>query len=158
MTTCACGSEKAYLECCGRFIAGHQQPSTPEELMRSRYTAYTLADMDYIVRTMKSPASDEFDPESAKEWAEETQWIKLEILRSSIDGKKGMVEFLVEYTLHERTTLLYEISDFEQEDGVWYYVDGKTSEKHIPITSIKAGRNDACSCGSGKKYKKCCGK
>ena len=26
-----------------------------------------------------------------------------------------------------------------------------------PVTSVKIGRNDPCPCGSGKKYKKCCG-
>lgn len=28
----------------------------------------------------------------------------------------------------------------------------------IATRSVKAGRNDPCPCGSGKKYKKCCGK
>jgi uncharacterized protein len=27
-----------------------------------------------------------------------------------------------------------------------------------PRTSTKVGRNEACPCGSGKKFKKCCGK
>jgi len=26
-----------------------------------------------------------------------------------------------------------------------------------PVRSVKIGRNDPCPCGSGKKYKKCCG-
>ena len=26
----------------------------------------------------------------------------------------------------------------------------------LPIRSVKVGRNDPCTCGSGKKYKKCC--
>jgi hypothetical protein len=32
-----------------------------------------------------------------------------------------------------------------------------TYHKAIPVTSAKAGRNDPCPCGSGKKYKKCHG-
>jgi len=27
----------------------------------------------------------------------------------------------------------------------------------VPRTEEKVGRNDPCPCGSGKKYKKCCG-
>ena len=37
---------------------------------------------------------------------------------------------------------------------------GKMPEKPkstAPAKSTKVGRNDACPCGSGKKYKKCCG-
>lgn len=29
---------------------------------------------------------------------------------------------------------------------------------NVPVNVIKIGRNDPCPCGSGKKYKKCCGK
>ncbi|NLB42271.1 MAG: hypothetical protein GX815_08430 [Clostridiales bacterium] len=29
---------------------------------------------------------------------------------------------------------------------------------NTPVKSQKVGRNDQCPCGSGKKYKKCCGK
>lgn len=32
-----------------------------------------------------------------------------------------------------------------------------SSNKQKPITVSKVGRNDPCPCGSGKKYKKCCG-
>ncbi len=33
-----------------------------------------------------------------------------------------------------------------------------TEEKAKPIKTQKIGRNDPCPCGSGKKYKKCCGR
>ena len=36
--------------------------------------------------------------------------------------------------------------------------DGKETIKKSPIKSTKVGRNDPCPCGSGKKYKQCCGK
>jgi tetratricopeptide (TPR) repeat protein len=34
----------------------------------------------------------------------------------------------------------------------------KANPKQIPIISSKVGSNDPCPCGSGKKYKKCCGR
>jgi preprotein translocase subunit SecA len=38
------------------------------------------------------------------------------------------------------------------------FVGGESSTKKQPVLAkAKAGRNDACPCGSGKKYKKCCG-
>ncbi len=36
--------------------------------------------------------------------------------------------------------------------------DGKDAAKKKPAKSSKVGRNDPCPCGSGKKYKQCCGK
>lgn len=36
--------------------------------------------------------------------------------------------------------------------------DGKEKEKATPKRVNKIGRNDPCPCGSGKKYKNCCGK
>ena len=36
--------------------------------------------------------------------------------------------------------------------------DGKVKLKNKPKKTEKVGRNDMCPCGSGKKYKQCCGK
>ena len=36
--------------------------------------------------------------------------------------------------------------------------DGDTTTKTRQAKSEKVGRNDPCPCGSGKKYKQCCGK
>ncbi|MDR1126989.1 MAG: SEC-C domain-containing protein, partial [Treponema sp.] len=48
---CPCGSGKQYTDCCEPFILGVQKPLTAEALMRSRYTAYTVHAVDYIVST-----------------------------------------------------------------------------------------------------------
>lgn len=122
---CPCGSEKNYLVCCGRFIKGKQTPTTPEELMRSRYSAYSRANIDYIVRTMKSPAADNFDANIAKEWAEMVNWHKLEVLQSEIHGQTGYVEFIAYYVSEGQIQTLHELSKFQLENGSWYYVDGE---------------------------------
>ena len=36
--------------------------------------------------------------------------------------------------------------------------DGANEEKSISQINKKVKRNEPCPCGSGKKYKKCCGK
>ena len=37
------------------------------------------------------------------------------------------------------------------------FADGRKATQKRPVSSEKVGRNDPCPCGSGKKYKKCCG-
>ena len=37
-------------------------------------------------------------------------------------------------------------------------MDGKGSHSSEKNTAVKVGRNDPCPCGSGKKYKRCCGR
>lgn len=156
---CACGSEKSYSECCGAFIEGAKTPSTPEELMRSRYTAYTKNNIDYIARTMKSPAADRFNAADTGLWAEKIEWINLEVIASSMDGSKGFVEFIAHFFQSGKRHVLHELSEFRLDDGIWYYVDGKGPKdirRARAVTQI--GRNEPCLCDSGKKYKKCCGR
>lgn len=126
--------------------------------MRSRYTAYSQVNLDYIARTMKSPASDNFDPEDTKEWAKKVSWVGLEVIRTSHDFKKGIVEFRAYYSREGKKNVLHEISEFNFENGKWYYINAVQSNKKFLTSSVeKPSRNDACPCGSNKKYKKCCG-
>lgn len=37
-------------------------------------------------------------------------------------------------------------------------IDGSSGKQQVQKLSVKVGRNDPCPCGSGKKYKKCCGR
>ena len=154
MKPCPCGSAHFYLNCCGKFISGEQFATTPEELMRSRYTAYTIADMDYIVRTMRGKASIDFDKEDATQFAKQVEWSGLSIIRTAMaDPLHGIVEFTAYYIQNDEEYELHEISQFEKLSGQWFYVDGTT-----PSSQQKIGRNEPCFCGSQKKYKKCCGK
>lgn len=122
---CPCGSPKNYQQCCGRFIESGQIPLTPEELMRSRYTAFTLANIDYIGNTMKSPAADNFNKQSIYTWAKKSVWIKLEVIHSSYDTKFGTVEFIACYSLNGSIEKIHEISNFRLDEGKWFYIDGK---------------------------------
>ena len=151
MPYCPCGTSKSYAECCGKFISGQQFPASAEELMRSRYTAYQRREFDYIGDTMKPPASDQFDIDEAKKSELNINWIKLEVIKATHDT----VEFHAHYQLDNRDYVIHEISDFKFIDGRWYYVNGAHSDHETNIS--KTGRNDPCTCGSGKKYKKCCG-
>lgn len=124
MQFCPCGSKKNYMECCGGFIEGQQKPLTPEALMRSRYTAYTQANMNYIAETMKSPASNRFDAKLAGEWAKKVRWLKLEVKATSVQDTKGFVEFIASFKENGKLSSIHERSEFHCENGIWYYVDG----------------------------------
>jgi SEC-C motif-containing protein len=129
MPTCPCGSKQTAALCCSLFISGQQMPATPVELMRSRYTAYTQANIEYIERTMKAPANKDFDPESARAWAQAVQWQKLEVLSTHTKNHKGFVEFMVFYLHNNKHFIMHELSEFQFVDKQWYYVDGKAPEK-----------------------------
>jgi SEC-C motif-containing protein len=150
MEYCPCGTGNTYLSCCGRFISGKQSASTPEELMRSRYTAYSQVNTDYIAQTMKAPAANLFSADKMREASKTTLWAGLEVLKSSQQKNAGVVEFIAYYYQDDVKNKLHEISEFNFEDGKWFYVDG------ITPSLKKISRNDMCPCGSGKKYKKCC--
>ena len=155
MPNCPCGSNKNYSECCGIYINNASNPETPEKLMRSRYTAYTQANIDYIMRTMKVPALSHFHAESTKQWAMTVEWLGLEIKHSTIDENKGFVEFIAYFNEQGKKNCIHERSEFHRLNGQWYYVDGKHLQSKS-YSKVKIGRNDTCSCGSMKKYKACC--
>lgn len=122
MSNCHCGSNQPYASCCGIYISGLAYPPTPEALMRSRYTAYTLANIDYIVNTMTGPAALGFDPIAAKKWAKSLRWVRLEVLSSSTQGDKGEVSFKAYFTVKNKPQVMMERSAFERINGRWLYV------------------------------------
>lgn len=126
---CPCGTQQLYLNCCGRFISQQQIPSTPEELMRSRYTAWHQRNVDYIARTMQGPAAIGFDPVSAREWAQQITFTQLHVIGSSQEGDSGIVEFNAHYTQKGLSQVMHETSTFRRIDGHWYYTDQLTPPK-----------------------------
>lgn len=128
-TICFCGNERPYQECCGRFISGSEYPETPEQLMRSRYSAYVQVNIDYIADTMKGPAAEGFDKETSKAWAESVRWIRLKVISAEFDDHpdKGFVEFVAVFREGGGAAQkIQERSEFHRIDGRWYYWDGVT--------------------------------
>jgi SEC-C motif-containing protein len=154
MVNCPCGTGKLYTECCEPLIAGRKVANTPEALMRSRYCAYACGEMAYISHTMRPPAANHFPAEEKQQ--DQIKWIGLEIIKTVTQRSKGWVEFKAHYTRHSMPHVLHEVSEFHLRAGIWYYVDG-THVTPTMITRSSIGRNAFCLCGSGKKYKKCCG-
>jgi len=161
-TNCPCCSGEFYANCCEPFITGAQQPKTPEQLMRSRYTAYTQCNIDYIFNTMRDDALKKANREDAARWAKRIVWKSLEIVEASDVDKnstEATVEFAAHYEENDKPKTMREKSVFKKYDGAWYYVSSMEATPPPIVQRVvgdKVGRNDPCPCGSGKKYKKCC--
>ena len=120
---CPCGGPKPYLECCGRWHEGPQamQAPTAEALMRSRYSAFVLDKLPYLLATWHSstrPAALGPNPPDLK-------WLGLAVKKALVqDADHATVEFVARSRQAGRAHRLHELSRFVREDGRWYYVDG----------------------------------
>lgn len=121
-TPCACGSNKKYRDCCGRYLDNGELPPTAEMLMCSRYTAYTLAREDYLLATWYLPTR----PAVIGLTSElPRKWLGLEVKRHELQTPNhAVVEFIARYKVNGRAHRLHEISRFVFEGGRWFYVDG----------------------------------
>ena len=156
MSFCPCGSGREQDECCGPILGGTPAAS-PEALMRSRYSAFVLGRMDHIQRTHAPEIRDDFNPAEAERTMAEVEWLGLDVRQASESGDTGSVEFAIRFRRDGQEMTQHEVSAFRRVEGLWLYEGGQVSAKHPPRQVVKIGRNDPCPCGSGKKYKKCCG-
>ncbi len=125
---CPCNSGKSYNECCQHFISGKQLPQTPEQLMRSRYTAFTQANIDYIQQTMIGAALKNFDAKQTALWAKQANWLGLMVVKAKpgeIADKQGFVEFIARFREQGTLQKIHELSEFHCIDGRWFYVNGR---------------------------------
>jgi SEC-C motif-containing protein len=129
--------------------------------MRSRYTAYALGEIDHILNSLHPEHREDVDRKSTEVWSRKAKWLGLEVLATEGGGAedtKGTVEFRATFEMNGLRQEHHERGEFEKHKGRWYYVDGKqVSQAPVVRDAPRIGRNDPCSCGSGKKYKKCCG-
>ena len=159
--TCLCGSEKSFKDCCLPLLENTLQASNPEQLMRSRYSAYCAKNAEYLLRTLLPSKRKPNELQLIANNMEATHWLGLKVIAAGYNENNkqtGWVEFAAFYRQTEigmRTEdtapieNIYEKSQFILEDGRWYYVEGEF------LKSYSMQRNEMCFCGSGKKYKKC---
>ncbi len=147
---CPCGSDKLFKECCAIIIDDHAKALTAQQLMRSRYTAYTQASNEYLMESWAPETRPtELDVEDPS-----MQWLGLDIEECE-QGERGdttgTVTFTARFLSSGHHCKIHEQSRFIRRDNLWYYLDGKSDS-----STAKTGRNAPCPCGSGKKFKKCC--
>jgi SEC-C motif-containing protein len=139
------------------YHLGKAAAPTPEALMRSRYSAFALGGLGaYLLATWDSSTRDPALTEAQLDM-QDSHWLGLEILEAHEHGAQGVVEFKARYrplgaTSMTSSDILHERSRFRRIKGEWRYRDGIMD----PTTPPAVSRNAPCSCGSGKKAKRCC--
>lgn len=164
--SCPCGSARSYSDCCqplhdNKAIAACSNiAKSAEQLMRSRYSAFVLQKVDYIIATTV-PAQQAFlDKQAISDWAKETDWAGLEVLNFNpkVDKTHASVAFKAFFNVLENGVINkkfhHELSFFvkikQQHQEKWYFLD--------PTLNLAISQKQPCICGSGEKFKRCCGK
>jgi SEC-C motif-containing protein len=124
---CPCTSGKTYDRCCGPFIEGTQAPATAEQLMRSRFSAYALGKVDYLIATRCAAQRDHENRAELAQYCKTVRCVGLKIAAKQKGGPEdaeGVVTFHASLQTNGRRSLHIETSTFAREDGKWVYVDG----------------------------------
>ena len=128
--SCPCGSKRKFAQCCDRYISGTKHAPIAEALMRSRYTAYTLGNVDYILVTWAEQTRQTVDSASLLQRCKETEYLSLKII-SKIGGTRkhtaGQVEFAAAFKSLGKLQTHHEVSNFIKQADQWFYLDGEVS-------------------------------
>ena len=154
---CYCGKKFEYEHCCGAIHSGKSAATTAEDLMRTRYSAFVKANIDYILATYASETRPLEERDDILEWTRSVEWLGLEVLsteKGKVNDSEGWVEFKASFKENGQKQIMHEKSYFQKENGCWVYVSGEYPKKELEHKL--PNRNDPCFCGSGKKFKKCC--
>ena len=154
----------SYKNCCQHYhdnidnIDGVKADSA-ERLMRSRYSAFVLIKPDYIVKTTMPAQQEWLDVKSIASWAKETDWAGLEIVKHTpkLGKHHAQVEFKAFYNTENGQQAHHELSAFVKitdksaspTNERWYFLD--------PTVAMSVSQKQPCICGSGEKFKRCCG-
>ncbi len=180
LQTCPCQTNPAsdtsiaalsYQQCCQPYhdrILNNEadkidgaRPDTAERLMRTRYSAFVLIKPAYIVKTTLPAQQSLLDIKAIENWATETNWAGLEIVTHmpKLGKRHAQVEFKAYFNMpdgkeqkqqaHHELSAFVKVTDETHNDVRWYFLD--------PTVSISVTQKQPCICGSGEKFKRCCG-
>ncbi|WP_179334067.1 YchJ family protein [Winogradskyella costae] len=122
---CHCGNDKTYKACCEVFHLNNGKTETAEQLMRSRYSAFVLADGNYLMATHHSSTRPIKEKKAIVKWAKSVQWIKLEVLettKGSQNDTEGIVTFNAYFFENGNVDVIHEKSAFVKENDQWFYL------------------------------------
>lgn len=128
---CPCCSGKEYLDCCKPFHEG-KLPKTASQLMRSRYSAYALSHLDYIIETTH-PANPQYTENkfswkrAISKFCASTSFQKLSILDCKEKNTLATVVFAA-YIYQGQEAVFTEKSYFEKIGGKWLYLRGEVTD------------------------------
>ena len=125
-SACPCNPHNKFGDCCEPLIKGKIAAVSPEALMRSRYSAYAMKNMDYIFSSTDPQTRNDIDPKATQEWMDSAKFTRLEIIGSSQEANKGRVEFKAYYSIgKDPEQTHHEISKFRRHQGAWFFREGK---------------------------------
>ena len=122
---CHCGNLKTYAQCCEKVHKNIAEALTAEQLMRSRYSAFVLANGDYLMQSHHSSTRPIKEKKDIVKWAKSVQWIKLEVLETSKGNEsdsEGTVTFNAYFYEHGKVSVIHEKSAFKKENNHWTYL------------------------------------
>lgn len=123
---CACGSKKSYKTCCKPIHKDISKALLPVDLMKSRYTAYTLGAIDYLMESHHTATRPTADKKEILDWAQSVTWLKLEIVAApEVIGSEGFVTFKAFFLEDGKQQVIFEKSRFVKENHHWTYIDGE---------------------------------
>ena len=144
---------------------GQKIADTAAQLMRSRYCAFVLQHVEYIVATTAPFQQPLLDTQAISDWAQQTDWAGLEVVNhlANLGKRHAQVEFKAYFHLPDSSVLdlavldskgvHHELSTFvnipTHGTSRWYFLD--------PTVVMPVTQKQPCPCGSGEKYKRCCG-
>lgn len=146
-TPCFCGSHQIFELCCNKYITNQALAENPEQLMRSRYSAYVLKNESYLLSSWHNTTR----PESLELTNDSTQWMGLKIITTSNVTVEFAAYFTQDTLNKDKIYALMEKSHFIKENN-WQYLNGEN------VKTVQMTKNMPCPCQSGKKFKRCCGK
>lgn len=122
---CSCGSDNLYGVCCAVAHENIELVTTASQLMRSRYTAYVLGDIEYLMKSHHSSTCPIKEKEEILKWAKSVKWLKLEILNTTkgeVSDMEGSVEFKAYFEENGVAEVIHENSKFNRENNHWVYL------------------------------------
>ena len=160
----AIGAPLLYQDCCQPYHDGLLnkeadgiKAETAKRLMRTRYSAFVLVKPNYVVKTTIPAQQNLLDIKAIENWAKETDWAGLEIVTHTpkLGKRHAQVEFKAYFKTNENLQAHHELSAFvkvtdkNSNNARWYFLD--------PTVSMSVSQKQRCICGSGEKFKRCCG-
>ena len=123
---CPCGAKATFDKHCLPILEGKAKPETAERLMRARFTAYSMGDVDFLIRTTAAEFRDKLDADELEEYCDSIRCVSLKVLGTEAGGPgddTGVVKFHASLMVNGKRTLHSEVSRFHREDGAWVYAE-----------------------------------
>lgn len=156
---CPCGSNQPYIDCCQLVHADIKCASLPEQIIRARFAAMSMGNMDFFAESIVEEHRHLLDGDRVLKEIRRLEFHSVEIRK--VERKGLLRRRATVYSRHARSkhgviATHTERTYLRRESRAWRV---ENIEINPPADAVsKIGRNVSCPCGSGRKYKRCCGR